>query len=246
MGISKKAFSSYIKKKREEKGLSREELANNLRVSYDVVYRWETGVRFPDYEMVESLASELGVSIQELYDNSKSDEQPGAIRIIAPILLLATLIGACIIGLSHGGYGRNKIEMEGDIIESVETTSEDISRPKVYYKMTPNDPEWAKLTYGEQVKAADLPKELLVDVETSDLLMLALDYPLLGDMFLFDSLDKGFDAMIARSSVWEELMSREGVGELARDILDEGTIDDYVKEKALGQIINALGDRCHI
>lgn len=106
--ISKEALGKYIVQKRNEKGLSREELADKLCVSYDVVWRWETGKRFPDFEMIGRLADELGVTIQELYDSSKVEKDNKVVPIVTTIMIATMLIGAVILGLAHNGFGRRE------------------------------------------------------------------------------------------------------------------------------------------
>ena len=56
------ALSDNIKKFREEKNLTQQQLADKLYVSRQTVCRWETGSRCPDLLTVKKLALELGVS----------------------------------------------------------------------------------------------------------------------------------------------------------------------------------------
>ena len=55
-----------IRRKREEKGLTQEELANRLSVSGKTVSKWETGQGFPDVSLLEPIAGALGISVIEL------------------------------------------------------------------------------------------------------------------------------------------------------------------------------------
>ena len=56
----------FIKRKRIEKGLTQEQLANILYVSSKTISRWERGLNIPDIAILETLAIELGVSVNEL------------------------------------------------------------------------------------------------------------------------------------------------------------------------------------
>lgn len=55
-----------IRRLREEKGLTQEELANRLSVSGKAVSKWETGKGFPDVSLLEPIAGALGISVIEL------------------------------------------------------------------------------------------------------------------------------------------------------------------------------------
>lgn len=55
-----------IRRLREEKGLTQEELANLLSVSGKAVSKWETGQGFPDVSLLEPIAGALGISVIEL------------------------------------------------------------------------------------------------------------------------------------------------------------------------------------
>lgn len=57
---------SVIRKLREDKGLTQEELAGMIHVSGKAVSKWETGQGFPDISLLEPLAAALGISVIEL------------------------------------------------------------------------------------------------------------------------------------------------------------------------------------
>ncbi len=57
---------ALIKKLRESKNMTQEELAQKVCVSDKAVSKWETGRGFPDIGLVESLANALGISVIEL------------------------------------------------------------------------------------------------------------------------------------------------------------------------------------
>lgn len=57
---------ALIRKLREEKKLTQEQLANMLFLSSKTISKWETGRGFPDISLIEPLASALGISIIEL------------------------------------------------------------------------------------------------------------------------------------------------------------------------------------
>ena len=57
---------SFIRKLREDRGLTQEELAGKIYVSGKAVSKWETGQGFPDISLLEPLAEALGISVIEL------------------------------------------------------------------------------------------------------------------------------------------------------------------------------------
>ncbi len=60
-----------IRKLREEKGLTQQQLADQLYVSRQTVCRWESGARTPDLDMAERIAEIFHISMDELI----SDEE---------------------------------------------------------------------------------------------------------------------------------------------------------------------------
>lgn len=63
--MDKKKCGEYIRKKREEKGLTRIQLADKLGVGVYDVDGWETGF-FPPVEMILPLAEALGVEAEDI------------------------------------------------------------------------------------------------------------------------------------------------------------------------------------
>ena len=60
------ALGANIKARRIKLGLSANDLAEHLDVSFQTVYRWESGERIPDTVMLVELSRILGVSINDL------------------------------------------------------------------------------------------------------------------------------------------------------------------------------------
>lgn len=59
-----------IKKLRKERGITQEQLASNVGVSFQAISKWETGIALPDITLTPILASYFGVSMDELFDLS--------------------------------------------------------------------------------------------------------------------------------------------------------------------------------
>ena len=62
-----------IRRIREERKMTQEELAERIHVSGKAVSRWETGRGYPDISLLESLAGALGISVIELMKASGWD-----------------------------------------------------------------------------------------------------------------------------------------------------------------------------
>ena len=64
------SLSANIKRLRQEKNLTQEQLAAKLGVSAQAVSKWETSETYPDGALLVPLAQELAVSLDVLFDNS--------------------------------------------------------------------------------------------------------------------------------------------------------------------------------
>lgn len=65
----------FIAKKRKEKNLTQEQLAERLGVSNKTISKWETGKCMPDYAVINSLCEELKISVSELMDGEEADDK---------------------------------------------------------------------------------------------------------------------------------------------------------------------------
>ena len=64
--MDKYITGAVIRKLRESKKITQEELAEKIHVSSKAVSKWETGQGFPDISLLEPLASALDISVIEL------------------------------------------------------------------------------------------------------------------------------------------------------------------------------------
>ena len=75
-------FAEALKRLRQERGLSQNELANRLIVTRSTVTRWESGLRLPDAIMIARLANVLGADANTLLNAAaESDEAPNVIMV---------------------------------------------------------------------------------------------------------------------------------------------------------------------
>lgn len=68
-------FNEQIQKLRKEKGLTQNDLAEKLFISYQAVSQWETGNTKPDIELLPRLAEIFEVSIDELFGVEKNEQK---------------------------------------------------------------------------------------------------------------------------------------------------------------------------
>ena len=72
--MNQTTIGSYIAKKRREKNLTQEQLAEKLGVSNKTISKWENGKCMPDYSIIEQLCKELSVMLSELMDGEDAAE----------------------------------------------------------------------------------------------------------------------------------------------------------------------------
>ena len=72
--MEQQKIGSFLRKLRKEKGLTQEQLAEQLHVSARTVSRWETGSNMPDISILVELADFYRVSIPEIIDGERKSE----------------------------------------------------------------------------------------------------------------------------------------------------------------------------
>ena len=72
--MNQTAIGSYISKKRREKNLTQEQLAEKLGVSNKTISKWENGKCMPDYSIIEQVCRKLSVTLSELMDGEDAAE----------------------------------------------------------------------------------------------------------------------------------------------------------------------------
>lgn len=73
--IDKEKFGQFIGQLRREKGMTQKELAEKLYVSDKAVSKWETAMHLPDISMLTPLAEVLGVSVAELLQGERMENE---------------------------------------------------------------------------------------------------------------------------------------------------------------------------
>ena len=73
--MDNKTTGAFISAKRKELSLNQKQLAEKLGVTDKAVSKWETGRSAPDIALLEPLARELGVSVVEILQGEKIEEE---------------------------------------------------------------------------------------------------------------------------------------------------------------------------
>lgn len=61
-------IGNKIKKLRKQRGITQEQLADSIGISFQAISKWENNIALPDITLVPVLASYFGVSMDELFD----------------------------------------------------------------------------------------------------------------------------------------------------------------------------------
>lgn len=72
--MNQKQIGSFMKELRKEKGITQEQLAEQLNVSSRTVSRWETGSNMPDISLLVEISEFYHVSILEIINGERKSE----------------------------------------------------------------------------------------------------------------------------------------------------------------------------
>ena len=73
-------IGQQIAKYRKEKRLTQEQLGEAVGVTSRTVSKWETGLSLPDVDLIPSIASALGITLDELFDIKPKEKQKRPLR----------------------------------------------------------------------------------------------------------------------------------------------------------------------
>ena len=74
-------IGNKIKELRKKKGITQEQLAENIGISFQAVSKWENNIALPDITLVPALASFFEISIDELFDYNLHELQDNVTKI---------------------------------------------------------------------------------------------------------------------------------------------------------------------
>ena len=81
------------------------------------------------------------------------------------------------------------------------------------YPITPDSPEWKTMSSSDAYAACNMPKEYAESLSSDDLSKYVGNYPFLGDIMMFNSIEDGINSLKEKSTVFEELFSRSDCDE---------------------------------
>lgn len=73
--MNQKKVGCFFKELRKEKGLTQEQLADQLNVTGRTISRWETAINMPDLDVLIEMADFYKVDIRELIDGERNSEE---------------------------------------------------------------------------------------------------------------------------------------------------------------------------
>ena len=91
--MDKYVTGAVIKKLRDDKKMTQEELAEKIFVSAKAVSKWETGQGLPDISLLEPLSQALGISVIELFSGEDVRNQNKASNMAMSKLYVCPICG---------------------------------------------------------------------------------------------------------------------------------------------------------
>ena len=102
-------FNQKLKELRSAKGLTQEQLANDINVTKGAVAMWETGKRTPDADMLKTLSQYFRVTVDELIGNEHEPTDSSNIAEILPSDKIYKIPVFETVSAGFGAYASNEI-----------------------------------------------------------------------------------------------------------------------------------------
>ena len=103
----------------------------------------------------------------------------------------------------------------------VTAMAEEANVPQPFYSITAQDPEWAEFETTAAMRAAvHLDESVFDDLPTAEVLRAVLEYPLLGDIYLFNSLQEGIDRTMKHCTALRVFVTRPDAYATLRNAID--------------------------
>ena len=84
--MNQKKIGTFIAKKRKEKNLTQQELAEKIGVTNRTILNWENGKNMPDYSLLIPLCENLEITIDELINGEATKELKDSLELIIEYL----------------------------------------------------------------------------------------------------------------------------------------------------------------
>lgn len=72
--MNQQKIGRFLRELRSERGLTQEQVAEELNVSNRSVSRWENGITMPDFDLLLQIADNCGVEVGELLDGERKSK----------------------------------------------------------------------------------------------------------------------------------------------------------------------------
>ena len=72
--LDNKKIAAFIAEKRKTKGLTQQQVADSLHVSFQAVSKWESGISYPTIDLLYSLSKLLGITVDEILNAQGSND----------------------------------------------------------------------------------------------------------------------------------------------------------------------------
>ncbi|WP_432406488.1 hypothetical protein [Wukongibacter sp. M2B1] len=88
------------------------------------------------------------------------------------------------------------------------------------YPITPDDKKWEEFTSKkEMLDACRISQDILDEMTTDELIKAVLDFPLIINLYLYNSYEDGLEALEEESDAFKELLKRSDANEKLSNIL---------------------------
>ena len=82
-----------------------------------------------------------------------------------------------------------------------------------YYPILPGSEEWSRFTtHSQMLEACQIPKDVLEQLSTEELVFICIDYPLQTDFYAYNNLLEGVNKVASRFNGLQELLNRKDNG----------------------------------
>ncbi len=96
---------------------------------------------------------------------------------------------------------------------------------KYEFPITVKSEEWNELTRDEKVKMCQIPEDILTSMSSEALLLTILDYPYIGDIVAFSTIEIGFDHICDEFNGFREFIARKDCPEVVANQLSAALND---------------------
>ena len=103
----------------------------------------------------------------------------------------------------------------------VTALAEEVNVPREFYSVTAEDPEWAEFETTAAMRAAvHLEESVFDDLPTAEVLRAVLEYPLIGEILCFNSLQEGIERTQEHCTALRVFLKRDDAYAVLRDAID--------------------------